>query len=330
MRTPKGEVMQRICLTLLPILAVAVASTEAGAQPWPSRPIRAIVPFTAGSGTDVTARVILNQLSSELGQTIVVENRVGAGGTIGTATAAKADPDGYTILVQSSALTIAPSIYQNLTYDTARDLAAVAPLGISPNVLIISPSRGIKTVHELVSAAKAKPESFTFASAGVGTNTHLSAERFRLRAGFEAVHVAFKGGPEAITEVMAGRVDFSFLPIGIVLSHIREGKLIALAVNGPKRASALPDVPTTLEAGFTDSDYPIWWATFVPAKTPRDVVDKLHRATLKATQAPKVQEKLATMGVDPLVLTPAELDAHVKNELSMNAALVKATGVKAN
>jgi tripartite-type tricarboxylate transporter receptor subunit TctC len=312
--------MKRICLMLLPILALAVPSTQAGAQSWPTRPIRAIVPYTAGSGTDVTARVILNQLSSELGQSIVVENRVGA----------KADPDGYTILVQSSALTIAPSIYQNLAYDTVRDLAAVTPLGISPNVLIISPSKGIKTIHKLVSAAKAKPGSLTFASAGVGTNTHLSAERFRLRAGFEAVHVAFKGGSEAITEVMAGRVDFAFLPIGIVLSHIREGKLAALAVNGPKRASALPDVPTTLEAGFTDSDYPIWWATFVPAKTPREIVDKLHRGTLKAMQTPNVQEKLTTMGVDPLVLTPAELDAHIKNELSMNAALVKATGVKAN
>ena len=320
------KVVKRICLTLLPILTLAVAGTETGAQPWPTRPIRAIVPYTAGSATDVTARVILNQLSNGLGQPIVVENRVGAGGTIGTSAVAKADPDGYTILVQSSALTIAPAIYQNLTYDTARDLAPVTPLGISPNVLIISPSRGIKTVHELVSAAKAKPGSLTFASAGVGTNTHLSAERFRLRAGFEAVHVAFKGGSEAITEVMAGRVDFAFLPIGIVLSHIREGKLAALAVNGPKRASALPDVPTTLETGFTDCDYP----TFVPARTPRDIVDKLHRKTLKAMQASNVQEKLTKMGVDPLVLTPAELDAHIQNELNVNAALVKATGVKAN
>jgi len=285
--------MKRICLTLLAILALAVPSTQAGAQSWPTRPIRAIVPYTAGSGTDVTARVILNQLSSELGQSIVVENRVGAEGTIGTAAAAKSDPDGYTILVQSSALTIAPSIYQNLTYDTARDLTAVALLGVSPNVLIISSARGIRTIHELV-------------------------------------YAPFKGGSEAITEVMTGRVDFAFLPIGIVLSHIREGKLTALAVNGSKRASALPDVPTTLEAGFTDSDYPIWWATFVPAKTPRDIVDKLYRETLKAMEAPNVQEKLATMGVDPLVLTPAELDAHIKKELSTNAALVKATGVKAN
>ena len=324
------KVVKRIFLILVPILALAVASTETGAQPWPTRLIRAIVPYTAGSATDVTARVILNQVSNELGQPIVVENRVGAGGTIGTSAVAKADPDGYTILVQSSALTIAPAIYQNLIYDTARDLAPVTPLGISPNVLIISPSRGIKTIHELVSAAKAKPGSLTFASAGVGTNTHLSVERFRLQAGFEAVHVAFKGGSEAITEVIAGRVDFAFLPIGIVLSHIREGKLAALAVNGPKRAWALPDVPTTLEAGFTDSDYPIWWATFVPAKTPRDIVDKLHRETLKAMQAPNVQEKLTLIGVDPLVLTPPELDAHIKDELSMNAALVKATGVKAN
>jgi tripartite-type tricarboxylate transporter receptor subunit TctC len=322
--------MKRNCFSLLPILALAVAGTQAGAQPWPVKPIRAIVPYTAGSGTDVTARVILNQLSSELGQSIFVENRVGAGGTIGTAAVAKAEPDGYTILVQSSALTIAPSIYQNLTYDTTRDLTAVTPLGISPNALIVSPSRGIKTIHDLVSAAKAKPGSLTFASAGVGTNTHLSAERFRLRARFEAVHVPFKGGAEAITEVMGGRVDFAFLPIGIVMLHIREGKLSALAVNGPKRASALPDVPTTLETGFPDSDYPIWWATFIPAKTPRDIVDKLHRETLKAIQAPSVQEKLATLGVDPLVLTPAELDAHVKKELSMNADLVKATGVKAN
>jgi tripartite-type tricarboxylate transporter receptor subunit TctC len=168
---------------------------------------------------------------------------VGAGGTIGTAAVAKAEPDGYTILVQSSALTIAPSIYQNLTYDTTRDLTAVTPLGISPNALIVSPSRRIKTIHDLVSAAKAKPGSLAFASAGVGTNTHMSAERFRLRARFEAVHVPFKGGAEAITEVMGGRVDFAFLPIGIVMSHIREGKLSALAVNGPKRASALPDVP---------------------------------------------------------------------------------------
>ena len=241
--------MKRVWLALLSILAVAELNTEAGAQSWPTRPIRAIVPYTAGSGTDVTARVILNQLSSELGQSVVVENRVGAGGTIGTAAVAKADPDGYTILVQSSALTIAPFIYQNLTYDTTRDLAAVTPLGISPNVLIISPSKGIKTIHDLVSAGKAKPGSLTFASAGVGTNTHLSAERFRLRAGFEAVHVAFKGCSEAITEVMAGRVDFAFLPIGCALADSR-GQTHRACGKRPKTRVRSAGRPHDARSGF--------------------------------------------------------------------------------
>lgn len=287
---------------------------------WPTKPIRAIVPFTAGSGTDVIAHVVLDQLSIQFGQSIVVENRTGAGGTIGAAAVAKADPDGYTILVNSSALTIAPSVYPNLTYDTARDLSPVVPLGISPNVVVISPSRGIKTIHELVATGKAKPGSISFASGGVGTNTHLSAERFRLSAGFDAVHVPFKGGPEAITEVMAGRVDFFFSPVGIVISQIREGILLALAVNGRKRASALPDVPTTLEAGFADSDYPIWWGLFVPAKTPRDIIDKLHRETLKALEVPKVQEKRALLGIEPMVMTQAEFETHFRNEISVNAA----------
>jgi tripartite-type tricarboxylate transporter receptor subunit TctC len=320
--------MRRIFPMLLAALGLAIASTGSAADAWPTRPIRAIVPVTAGSGTDVTARVVLDQLSAQLGQPIVVENRTGAGGTIGIAAVAKSEPDGYTILVSSSAYTISPWILPNLPYDTVRDFAAVIPFGRSPNVLVISPSRGIRSVHELVAAAKAKPGSFTFASAGVGTNTHLSAERFRLSAGFEAVHVPFKGGPEALNEVMAGRVDFFFGPVSIVRSHISEGKLAGLAVNGLNRASALPDIPTTLEANFADSDYPIWFGMFAPAKTPRDIVDKLHRETLTTLQAPKVQEKLATLGVEPMIMTPVEFDAHVKKELSVNAALVKAAGIR--
>lgn len=322
--------MNRTCLTLLSVLLLGVPSVETSAQAWPTKPIRAIVPFTAGSGTDVISRLVLDQLSIQLGQPIVVENRVGAGGTIGVAVVAKAEPDGYTILVQSSALTIAPSIYRNLTYDTARELAPIVPLGISPNVLVISPSKGIKAIHELVAAAKAKPGAISFASAGVGTNTHLSVERLRLSAGFDAVHVPFKGGTEAVTEVLAGRVDLFFSPIGIVVSHIRARNLLALAVNSRKRSSILPDVPTTLEAGFADSDYPIWWGLFAPAKTPREIVEKLHRETLKALEAPNVQEKRATLGVEPMVMTQTEFEAHVKNELAMNAVLVKATGVKSD
>jgi tripartite-type tricarboxylate transporter receptor subunit TctC len=320
--------MTSVPVTLLAILGVI--ATAAAEDAWPRRPIRAIVPVSAGSATDVTARLVLDQLSAQVGQPILVDNRTGAGGTIGTAAVAKSDPDGYTILVFSSAHTISPAVYRNLPYDTVRDFASVIPLGASPNVLVVSSSRGIKSVQELVAAAKAKPSSFTFASAGVGTNTHLSAERFRMSAGFEAAHVPFKGGPEAITEVMAGRVDFFFAPVSIVRSHINEGKLVGLAVNSPKRASALPEVLTTLEAGFANSDYPIWFGMFVPVKIPREIVDKLHRETSAALQMPTVREKLATLGVDAMPMTPAEFDEHVKKEIAINAALVQAAGIKSN
>jgi len=321
--------MKRLNLLLM-LLVVVCAATPASAQTWPTRPIRAIVPFSAGSTTDIIPRIVFDQLAVELGQPIVVENRGGAGGTIGAAAVAKAEPDGYTILANSSAHAVSPSIYPNLPYDTARDLSAVIPLGVSPNVLVVSPSSGARTVQEFVAALKAKPGSVNFSSAGVGTGTHMSAERFRISAGFEATHVPFRGGPEALTEVMGGRVDFYFGPIGTVLSAVREGKVLALAVNGSKRSSALPEVPTLQEAGVKDADYPIWYGVFVPAKTPRDIVDKLHWATVKALQAPNVQQRLATIGVDAMPMSPAEFDTLVKNEIELNAALVKAAGIKPN
>jgi tripartite-type tricarboxylate transporter receptor subunit TctC len=320
--------MKRICLMLLPALGLALSTMEAGAQTWPAKPLRVIVPVGAGSTTDIIPRVVFEQLSPQLGQPIVVENRTGAGGTIGTAFVAKADPDGYTILAHGSAHTIAPSLYSNLSYDPARDFAAVVPLGISPSVLVVSPAKGFKTVGDLVAAAKARPGALNYSSVGIGTATHLSAERFRSSAGVEAVHIPFKGGAEAMFEVMAGRVDFFFGPVGLVLPHLREGKLTALVVNGNKRSAALPDVPTTLEAGFTDAEYPIWFGLFLPAKTPREIVDKLHRETLKALQTPKLREKLAALGLDPMVMTPKEFDAHVQKEIALNAALVKAIGIK--
>jgi tripartite-type tricarboxylate transporter receptor subunit TctC len=320
--------MKRIFLMLLPALGLALSTLETGAQTWPAKPLRVIVPVGAGSTTDIIPRVVFEQLAPQLGQPIVVENRTGAGGTIGTAFVAKADPDGYTILAHGSAHTIAPSLYSNLSYDPARDFAAVVPLGISPSVLVVSPAKGFKTVGDLVAAAKARPGALNYSSVGIGTATHLSAERFRSSAGVEAVHIPFKGGAEAMFEVMAGRVDFFFGPVGLVLPHLREGKLTALVVNGNKRSAALPDVPTTLEAGFTDAEYPIWFGLFLPAKTPREIVDKLHRETLKALQTPKLREKLAALGLDPMVMTPKEFDAHVQKEIALNAALVKAIGIK--
>jgi tripartite-type tricarboxylate transporter receptor subunit TctC len=324
----KGEVMKPICLILLPVRGLGFAPMGAGAQTWPTKPLRAVVPVGAGSTADTIPRLVFEQLSPQLGQSTVVENRPGAGVTIGTAFVAKADPDGYTILATGNAHTIAPSLYPNLSYHPARDFAAVIPLGISPQVMVVSPAKGLKTVGDLVAAAKAKPGAFNFSSVGVGTATHLAAERFRFSAKVEAVHVPFKGGAEAMSEVIAGRVDFFFGPVPLVLPHVREGKLAALVVNGAKRAAALPDVPTTLEAGFADAEYPIWFGLFLPAKTPRDIVDKLHRETLKALQVPKVRDKLVTLGLDPMVMTPAEFDAHVEKEIAVNAALVKAVGIK--
>ena len=319
--------MTQTCFILLSVLGLVSASGEAWAQAWPARPVRAIVAFSAGGIVDVMARVVCDQLSTQFRQPVVVENRAGAGTAIAAAFVAKSDPDGYTVLVNSSAHTISPLLQPNLTFDPARDFSAVIPLGNSPNVLVISP-RGFKTLGDLVAAARAKPGSFNFASAGVGSGVHMSAERFLASAGIVAVHVPFKGSPEAITELMAGRVDFYFSPVGLVAESIRERKLLALAVNSPKRAVILPDVPTLVEAGVADAEYPLWYGLFVPARTPRQIVETLHRETLKALKTPNVEDKLATLGLEPMVMTPAEFDAHVKAEIRTNAALINAAGIK--
>jgi len=312
----------------LPLLLV-LSAFDVPAQGWPAKPIRAIVPVGAGSSTDIVHRLVLEQLSSQLGQQVVVENRVGAGGTIGAAAVAKSPPDGYTLLAHGSAHTIAPALYKGLPYDPARDFAAVAPIGISPSVLVVPPAKGMKTAAELVAAAKARPNALNFSSVGIGSATHLSAERFVSSAGVHAVHIPFKGGAEAMTEVIAGRVDFFFGPVALVLPHIREGKLAALAVNTDKRSPALPAVPTLREAGFQDAEYPIWFALFAPAKTPRDIVERLNRETLKALQTPKVREKLTGLGVDPMPMSPDEFAAHVEREVALNAALAQKAGLKA-
>jgi tripartite-type tricarboxylate transporter receptor subunit TctC len=319
--------MTRKWPVLLSLLGFVLATPQVAAQTWPAKPLTAIVPYGAGSTTDIVPRLVFEQLSSQLGQSIVVENHAGAGGTLGAAVVAKSPPDGYTMLVNSSAHTISPSLYPNLGYHPARDFVAVIPLGVSANVLVVSPARHWKTVDDLVAAARAKPGVMNFASVGVGSATHLSAERFLHSAGIKAVHVPFKGGAEAMTEVITGRMDFFFGPVGLVLPHVQEGSLAALAVNTATRAIALPGVPTTQEAGFPDAEFPIWFGVFLPAKTPREIVSKLHDETLRALQSPKVKEKLASLGVDPMVMTPDEFQALVEQEIDTNAALVKAAGL---
>jgi len=309
--------------------ALALQVFDAGAQAWPTKPLRAIVPVGAGSSTDIVHRLVLEQLSVQLAQPIVVENRVGAGGTIGSAIVARAEPDGYTILAHGSAHTIAPALYKTLPYHPSRDFIAVVPVGISPSVLVVPPARNWNSAAELVAAARARPGVLNFSSVGVGTATHLSAERFVSSAGIQAVHVPFKGGAEAMLEVVAGRVDLFFGPVALVLPNIREGKLRALAVNTASRSAVQPDVPTLREAGFKDAEYPIWFGLFVPAKTPSDIVNKINHETLKALQAPKVRDKLAALGVDPMVMSPAEFAAHVENEIVLSAGLAQKAGLKA-
>lgn len=312
----------------LPLLASAVAmpaiARSAFAQAnWPTRGIKAVVPFSAGSTADIIPRIVFEPLSQQLGQTIVVENRGGAGGSVGAAMVAKADPDGYTWLVNASAHTAAPALYPNLSFDAAKDFSAVIPLGNTPSVTVIAPSKGIKTLQELVAAAKANPGKMTFASAGVGSATHIAGERLRAAAKFEAVHVPFRGGPEGLTETMTGRVDFYCCGISSALSFIQSGQLIPLAVSTQKRTKILPDVPTSEELGFPNSHYNFWTGILVPARTPRPIIEKLHAETSKALQNATVQEKLAKQGVEPLPLSPADYDKLIREEIASNMVLLK-------
>jgi len=322
--------MQRTVAAAVSLIAAIAMQSSAGAQAWPAKPLRVVVPFTAASATDTVARIVAERLTAQLGQTMVVENRPGAGGTIGVGMVARAEPDGYSVLVHSSSFTVTPSTYPNTAYDTLRDFAGITPLANLPNVLVIAPSRNIRSVKELVAAAKAKPGALTYASAGAGSATQLNAERFRLGAGFEGVHVPFKGTPEALTEILTGRVDFYFCPVLSVIQFIKEGKLLALAAGSSKRSSALPEVATTLEAGIPNSDYNFYVAMMVPAKTPRTVVDKLHQNVITALQTPDTRERMAKLGAEPMVMTPAEFDAYIRKEIASNAALVKAAGITIN
>jgi tripartite-type tricarboxylate transporter receptor subunit TctC len=296
-------------------------------QAWPSKPVRIIVPVTAGSALDMTARVIAERLSAQLGQTFVVENRTGAGGTIGAAFVAKSDPDGYTILIHSTAVTIFPATFANLPFDTARDFAAVTPAVSAPLVLVVSPSRH-KSLKEMVATAKAKPGSINYATVGAGAAAHMTAERLRLSAGFEAQQIPFRGAPEAQTEVVAGRVDFFFSPVQVAQALIKSGQLSALAVSSARRSTSLPEVPTTIEAGYPNSDYEFWLGFFLPAKTPPAIVDRLYQEIRKAKDHPEVKAKLAAAGGEPMDMTPAEFQDYIRKSVEMNHVLAKAAGIK--
>src|SRR6266446_4359810 len=314
---------------LIALSSLASVPIDGWTQAWPTKPIRMVVPLTPGSATDVMARLIMEQVGAQLGQPIIVENRPGAGNTIGMSAVAKADPDGYTLLANSSTHTVTPATRSNLGFEIA-DLAPIIPLGNMPVVMCFNPSKGYKQLSDFVAAAKAKPGSVNYASAGAGNSSHLNGERFRLAVGFEAVHLPFKGAPEALTEVVAGRADFYFEPLINALPLLKDGHLQALAVSGSARASALPDVPTTVEAGYPNSEYNFWAGVFAPAKTEQDVRARLYADITKALQHPAVRQKLIELGADPMPLTSGQFEALVRREIETNTQLVKLAGIKVN
>ncbi|HEY1310566.1 MAG TPA: tripartite tricarboxylate transporter substrate-binding protein, partial [Pseudolabrys sp.] len=296
----------RHCAALIFTLALAAlaAAGMARADEWPVKPIRVIVPLSSGSAADIIPRIVFEQVSAQLGQPVVIENKPGASGTIGARAVQMADPDGYMLLAHSSAHIIAPSSVANLSYDPIKDFVAVAPLGNLPNVLVIAPSANIKTLKELVAIGKQRP--ITFGSIGPGSPITLAMQRLRLSAGFKVQEIPFKGAPEALVEVMTGRVDVYYSPISAALPYITSGKLLALAVSSPARAPTLPDVPTTQEAGYANSAYRFWIGVFAPAKTPPAIVEKLNAEIQKAMQEPAVGARLAKFGVQPMAMKTAE------------------------
>ncbi|HZL40111.1 MAG TPA: tripartite tricarboxylate transporter substrate-binding protein [Pseudolabrys sp.] len=312
------------------LVALGIVFASASAQAWPDKTIRAFIPFGAGSATDVLPRTVFDALSKELGQPITVENKGGAGGTLGIGEVVRAQPDGYTILANSSAQTIAPFIVPNFPYDIAKDLSGALMIGQNANVLLVMPSKGWKTVADFVAAAKAKPGAINFGSAGVGTATHISGERFRLAAGIEATHVPYKGGAEALTDLLGGRIDFLFTPISTALPLIHDGRVVPLMVSTPTRASDLPDVPTPVDLGYKDATTIVWYAVFMPSKTPRDIVEKFHAAAMKVLATPEMKAKLKKLAVDPMPMTPAEIDKFVVSDLANNGKLIKAAGIVAH
>ena len=312
---------------IMAALAAAFAASAAHAQTYPTKPVHVIVPFTPGSATDVVARTVAQALSTRMGQVFVVENRPGAGGTIGANLVAKAAPDGYTLLVNSSGHTVNPSIYPSIPFDTAKDLTGISLLAEQPNILVVAPSKGWKTAGDLVKAAKAEPGKLTYASAGAGSATHMNAEKFRVSAGIDAVHIPYKGTPEALTDTMNGRVDYFFAPVIAALPMVRDNRVTALAVGSAKRASVLPDVPTTEEAGYPGSAYNFWVGMLAPAGTPPAIVDQLNKEVTAALASPEVKDRLAALGADAAPMPAADFDKMIAQELKDNAQLVKQAGI---
>jgi tripartite-type tricarboxylate transporter receptor subunit TctC len=296
---------------------------SAHADEWPAHLIKATIPFGAGSAADVVPRLVFDRLATELGQPIIIENRAGAGGMLGTLQVTKAEPDGYTVLANSSALTIAPAIFSSMAFDT-KDLVSVLMIGSSANVMIVPNSRSWKTLQDFIADAKAKPGTISFGSVGIGSAVHISSEKFRLAAGIEASHVPYRGGAEVITDILGGRIDFYFCPVATALPLIKEGKVRALVVSTAARVADLPDVPTLAEAGLKNAESEIWFGVFMPAKTPGAIIEKFHAAGQRVLSDPAMQASLKKLGIETRPMQPAEIDDLVRQQTASNLDIIKA------
>ncbi len=315
-------------MKVLLALFLGVSAFSAAAQTYPARSVRLLVGFPPGGGTDIMARVLAPQLQQQLGQPFVVENRPGATTNIASDLAAKAAPDGYTLLFTTSALAINMSLYKNLAFDALRDFTPISVFAESPNLLVAHTSAGAN-IKELIAQAKAKPGAMNYSSAGAGTSQHMAGELFKVRTGTSITHVPYKGTAASMTAVISGEVHFSFANVPAIIGHVRGGRIRALAVAGPKRSDLMPDVPTMQEAGVSGVEVPVWYALLGPANLPRDVVKTLNDATVRAARSPELRQKLAEQGAESVGNSPEEFGRLLREEVAKWAEIVRVSGAKA-
>jgi tripartite-type tricarboxylate transporter receptor subunit TctC len=308
---------RRTLLAAAAFAPLAAIGPAAGQSAWPDRVLRIVVPFVPGSFTDVSARLLANELTEQLGQSVVVENRGGAGGTAGTTAVVRAAPDGYTLLLTDTSLSISPGLYPNLPYDPVRDLAQISRIADSPSILLVRPGLGPRTLAELVALAKQQPGGITFGSGGPGSSAHLAMELLLNLAGVQALHVPFRGVAAAIAEVIAGRVDMAIASLASGVAHVKGGTLIGLGVSGGKRSALLPEVPTFAEAGQPAYDMSYWWGVAAPAGTPRPVLERLHREVVRACEKPRLREAFLQQAAVAVTSTPEEMTRHLEREIGV-------------
>jgi tripartite-type tricarboxylate transporter receptor subunit TctC len=321
--------MRRLSLALL-VLAIGALAGTASAAPYPDRPVKILVGFSAGGGTDVAARVMAQKLTDALGQSVVVENRPGASGMLAAEAAAKAAPDGYTLMMGSqTTLAVAPALYRKFGIDAARDFAGVAMAGVSPLVMVVHPSLPVQSVKDVIGLAKAKPGTLNFASGGLGTTPHMAGELFAIQAGIKMVHVAYRGEAPAINDLLGGQIPLIFANLSAVIGNVRASSLRALAVTSAQRSASAPDIPTIAEVALPGFDAATWFALVAPAGTPREIVKRINAEVTRIVAASEVQQRFADLGMTISAGTPDALDGYIKSEIAKWAKVIKDADVQA-